>query len=208
MIDKLNIITTKGFIIILFIVINITCSFVYSQEIGLLKEFKLDYLDQNNIVLTNNLKLQIKPDSGFINDIITFTRDEKVIFIDSLEITSEGFNFRLFEIKERKEFLLIIESIYEFASFYPLYLINTDKILQIGYLNIRLDCSECDSYNYPIEDIIVKGNENKIEFIFKKDFEIITEDNSFKKKNEESMFVYDIINNKLIFKDSTKVEAW
>ncbi len=178
-------------------IIVLTSLTLYSQDLRPLLEIEISDKEGDHIKLVNNDVLTIKTDKNFFNHIITIKRDGVEKLTDSVEITPYGFNFRLFELKNEKDFLLITEVEYEYISEYPIYLIKSNEIKKIGNLNIRIDCNDCDALNYPLNEIIIKGNEYEIEFTFLLDLVLINKKAFLKFKKDEIRFIYEFGTEKL-----------
>jgi len=169
----------------------------YGQELNLLSEVKLDKFDNNKLILEKGWTVKIKPDSEWIFHIIEFEKRNELRLVDSVDLAAEGFNFRLLNLYGNNDFIFIIEAIYEYVSYYPVYLITQGQIKNIGNLNIRLDCNNCDALNYPLNDLIIKANDKKVEFSFKKDLVLMDNQDFPKFKKDEIKFVYDFDTEKL-----------
>ena len=167
------------------------------QDLKILNELKVKEPIDRSIKLSKDFSLTIDPDKDLFNYILSIKSKNTVKLTDTFEITPYGFNFRLFEIENKSDFLLIIEVEYEFTSEYPIYLIKKNEIKKIGNLNIRLDCNDCDVLNYPLSEITVKGNQKMIEFSFTEDLVLINPKKNEKKKYNEIRFVYNYKENGL-----------
>lgn len=180
--------------------ISILCQ---GQDLQSLNQIELCEAEDNKLILENGWHLTIEPDSQWIFHVLQFKRYNDIKLVDTVDITSYGFNFKALELNHKETLVLIIETIYEYISYYPVYLIQQDEIKRIGHLNIRLDCKNCDSLNYPLENIIVKGNEDKIEFTFKDDIILLDNKDYPKFRKENIRFLYEFENEKLMFEKST-----
>jgi len=87
--------------------------------------------------------------------------------------------------------------------YHPVYLITECQIKNIGNLNIRLDCDNCDALNYPLESLIIKGNDKKVEFSFKKDLVLMDKSDFPKFKKDEIRFIYEFNTDRLKIEKST-----
>ena len=170
------------------------------QDLKPLNELKVRDPIDRQIQLSKDFILNIEPDDDLFNYILTFTSNDLIKLTDTFEITPYGFNFRLFEIGNKRGFLLIIEVEYEFTSDYPIYFLSKNKIVKIGNLNIWLDCDSCDVLNYPLTDIILKGNQNKIEFSFLSDLLLNNGEEQKPYRKDEIIFQYDINKNEFKIK--------
>ena len=167
------------------------------QELKTLKEAGLGKIDDKQLSLGQEWSVAIKPDSKWIFHVIEFEKNDKIQLTDSVDLTAYGFNFRLLELNGKGNFVFIIEAIYEFVSYYPVYIINQEEIKKIGFLNIRLDCNDCDALNYPLNKIKVQGNNERIEFSFKQDLVLMDKDDFPKYNKNEILFVYDFEKEKM-----------
>ncbi len=173
------------------------------QELRTLTEIELGEVVNNKLNLGQELSVSIEPDSEWIFHIIEFERNNNVELIDSVDLAADGFNTRLLKLSNKRDLLFIIEAIYEYVSYYPVYIIQKNEIKKIGILNIRLDCNDCDALNYPLNEIIIKGNGDKIEFTFKQDLVLMDKKNFPKFKKDEIRFVYEFGTEKLKIEKST-----
>ncbi len=164
---------------------------LFSQELTPLSEIIIEDFNGESILLADTDSLTIKTDNELFNYIISISRNGNEQLVDTFEITPYGFGFRLFELENKKGFILMTEVEYELISEYPLYLLGRTEIEKIGNLNIRLDCNNCDALNYPLEDIILKGNQNEIEFSFRKDIVLINMGMQESRPKDKIRFVYD-----------------
>ena len=177
----------------------------YGQELKTLSEVELEAFDNDKLILENGWSVIIKPDTEWAFHIIRFENNNELKLTDSVELATEGFNFRLLQFYERNDYLFIIEAIYEHVSYYPVYFITQGQIKNIGNLNVRLDCNHCDAFNYPLNDLIIKGNDKRVEFSFKKDLILMNEKDFSKFKKDEIRFVYEFNTEKLKIEKSTSV---
>lgn len=173
------------------------------QELKTLKEVELGKIDNNRLILEQEWSVTIKPNSDWIFHIIEFENINKIKLTDSVDLSAEGFNFRLLELNGNKSFIFIIEAIYEYVSYYPVYLIKLGEIKKIGNLNIRLDCENCDALNYPLNDLMIRGNYKKVEFSFKQDLVLLDKKDFAKFKKDEIRFIYEFSGEKLIIEKGT-----
>ncbi len=185
------------------LIVSLVTIISFGQDLKPLNELKVEEPSNNSIHLTKDYILTIKPDKDLFDYIFTLEIENRIKLTDTFEITPYGFNFRLFELENRKGFLLMTEVEYEFISEYPIYLLGKHEIKKIGGLDIRLDCNNCDALNYPLTDIILKGNQNKIEFSFLKDLILINDENIKPYGKNEIIFQYDINRNEFNKKIST-----
>lgn len=177
----------------------------YGQDLKTLSEVELEGFDNDKLILENGWSVKIKPDTEWVFHIIKFENNNELKLTDSVDLAAEGFNFRLLQFYGSNDFIFIIEAIYEYASYYPVYLISQGQIKNIGNLNIRLDCNNCDAFNYPLNDLIIKGNDKRVEFSFKKDLVLMDEKDFSKYKKDEIRFVYDFHTEKLKIEKNTSV---
>lgn len=177
----------------------------YGQDLKTLSEVELEGFDNDKLILENGWSVKIKPDTEWAFHIIRFENNNELKLTDSVDLATDGFNFRLLQFYGSNDFIFIIEAIYEYASYYPVYLISQGQIKNIGNLNIRLDCNNCDAFNYPLNDLIIKGNDKRVEFSFKKDLVLMDEKDFSKYKKDEIRFVYDFHTEKLKIEKNTSV---
>ena len=175
----------------------------YGQDLKTLSEVELDGIDNSALILEKGWKVKIKPDSEWIFHLIEFEKNDELKLTDSVDFAADGFNFRLVKLNGNNDYLFIIEAIYEYVSYYPVYLIAQGQIKNIGNLNIRLDCSNCDALNYPLGDLIIKGNDKKVEFSFKKDLVIVDKEDFSSYKKDEIRFIYKFNSTRLKIDKST-----
>jgi len=55
----------------------------------------------------------------------------------------------------------------EYWSYIDIYLFQCDTIKLIGDISIGIACENCDSFNFPEKDILVKGSKNEIKVVFR-----------------------------------------
>jgi len=55
----------------------------------------------------------------------------------------------------------------EYWSYIDIYLFQCDTIKLIGDISIGVACENCDSFNFPERDILVKGSKDEIEVVFR-----------------------------------------
>jgi|GEM_PF-1480940 len=163
----------------------------FGQELKSLKEVDLDSFEKAELTLTQGWNINITPDKEWIFHKIQFSKDDKIQLTDSVDLAADGFNIRLWELNESQDYILAIECIYEYVSYYPIYLIKHKDITKIGALNIRLDCENCDALNYPLSDFVVKANTDFIEFSFLQDLVLMNQKGFPKFKHDEIQFIYE-----------------
>jgi hypothetical protein len=169
----------------LIIIICLASTISFSQGLKALPELEIGYLENDSISLSKNVLLTIKMDPDYLYHVLTFKRDEIEELVDSVGLTNYGFNFRFFELRDNNAQLLIAEAEHEYLSEYPIYLIDKTEIMKIGELSIGLD-----GINYPLNDIIIKGNQDKIEFSFLRNLVLIIGERIEKKQRDEIRYVY------------------
>ena len=162
------------------------------QDLHKLKEFPIGNAQDNTLPLTDDITITREFDSDFIYYIMKIYQKGELQLIDSIDITPYGTKFRLFELMDKEEMLLVSEIEYEHFSYYPIYLLKPRDFKKIGNLNIVLDCESCDAQNYPIDDIVIRGNQQTIEFSFRKKL-LLWDGNELKPVDKDSFrFVYQI----------------
>jgi hypothetical protein len=174
--------------------LNLVSLLSKGQKLKPLNEIRLGKGTNNNLILHQDLSISINPDSTWIYHIIEFKKNDNIVFVDSVDLAPDGFNFRLLKLNNKDDLILIVEAVYEYVSYYPVYILQQSKMKKIGNLNIRLDCKNCDALNYPLNDIVVKGNKNIIEFTFKEDLVHYEKPDYPKMKKNEVRFIYEIDN--------------
>lgn len=174
------------------IILLFTIAISFGQDLKHLLEIEVGEFKDNSTSISKNEILTIKTDSNFYNHFLIFKRNEHIMLIDTVEITPYGFNFRLFKFGDANDRLLIVETEYEHVSDYPVYLITETGFEKIGNLNIMLDCDTCDALNYPLSDIVLKGNRNVIEFSFNKNLLLLYADKFKPFGKDEIKFLYNI----------------
>lgn len=174
--------------------LNLVSLLSNGQKLKSLNEIRLGKGTNNNLILHQDLSISINPDSTWIYHIIEFKKNDNIVFVDSVDLAPDGFNCRLLKLNNKDDLILIIEAVYEYVSYYPVYILQQDKIKKMGNLNIRLDCKNCDALNYPLNDIVVKGNKDIIEFTFKGDLVHYEKPDYPKMKKNEVRFIYEIDN--------------
>lgn len=179
----------------------------YGQVLKTLSEIDLGRFNNNILILEKGWSVKIKPESEWLFHIIEFEKNDELKLTDSVDLAADGFNFRLLQLNESNEFIFIIEAIYEYVSYYPVYLIAKGQIKNIGNLNIRLDCNNCDVLNYPLKDIIIMGNDKKVEFSFKRELVLMDKKDFPKFKKDEIKFVYAFNTERLRIEKSSDVNT-
>lgn len=186
-------INTTKYISILILLFTLNVSF--GQDLKPLPEIEVGEFKGNSASISMNEAITIQTDSNFYYHFVVFKKNENIMLIDTVEITPYGFNFRLFKMADANDRLLIAEVEYEHVSEYPVYFITETGFEKVGNLNISLDCDTCDALNYPLSEIVLKGNENGIEFSFNKDLVLRYEDESRRYGKDEVKFLFDIDKN-------------
>jgi len=186
---------TQGIKYISILILLFTLTISLGQDLKPFPEIEVGEFKGNSVSISKDEAITIQTDSNFYYHFVVFKRNENILLIDTVEITPYGFNFRLFKVTDANDRLLIAEVEYEHVSDYPVYFITETGFEKVGNINIRLDCDTCDALNYPLSEIVLKGNTNRIEFSFNKDLVLLDEDESRRYGKGEVNFLFDIDKN-------------
>lgn len=182
---------------ILLLVISLAFLNAYGQDLQNFEEIELEKIKNGTIDLTQEWSLHVTTKSDSSNDLIEFKKSGEVMSKDAIEFATEGYNCRLLKLSRNDEYLVILESIHEYISYYPIYIIKPHGVSHIGNLDIRLDCNDCDVLNYPIKDITVKGDYDRILITFEQDLKLKEGRQLVNLKKDELYFMYEYVTGEL-----------
>jgi len=118
--------------------------------------------------------------------------------VDTMDFIPYSIELRVFESLVYPDYVIMWITENEYNSEIHLFYFIDKKISKIGAIPIQSCCDACDSKIYPIEKILIIGNENSIEFKFSEPFEYNTGHDIWQKYNPEQIrLIFDKKNRKL-----------
>lgn len=163
-----KIIIMKNIWIILFFIAFASCGQVHS-------EFKLQnsyQVSTKSPVCINAKNCFYFQSDDYLNYLIIHYSDVKSahkVLLDSIEFSPYASTLHSFKSKIDSSYVVLWETKYEYFPIILAYYLKGGKVVKIGELEISLPCNGCESFEYPIKEILITQTNKEIEFSFLKD---------------------------------------
>lgn len=182
---------------LLIVLLSATSIQLTAQKLSKPRRLPITEISDTSLQLSQGIVMTQSVDSDWIYRMIRFDREGVEVLADTFDIYS-AFKFRLFDLPKVSYDLLLMELEGEYFSEYPLYMYSDSDFRKIGTLDIRLDCDNCDVLNYPIDDIVIKGNKQQIEFTFNTDLKVVVEGQALARSKKDVKYIYHIVDGVLM----------